>query len=766
MLMNEPLDISEDFFQWQNELFVAGQLKEFDAANCKGRLQWQYHRWVADRAFNTGGRHLEKKERREEFWREQEVNPVFDFSIDFITESALRLRLATKNTRNKNQPSLMLTKEPGSSDAWKIKEEKNTIVYSNPKGRLIIYKEPWKLELYNSEGKLITSTLALDLLDQPHPKSIPFCFIKRAGDDTQSIAASFTSSPGEKIVGCGESFTSLNKSGQKLILYTTDTQSTATQKMYKPIPFFLSNKGYGFFIHTTSPLTMDLGCTHKGSNTIYSGDDELDLFIFMGSPKEILHEYTSLTGRSPLPPLWSFGLWMSRFTYRSEEEVNTVAAKLRQHTIPCDVIHIDAGWFKDGINCDYAFNQQYFSEPTRLMKESGKQGFRISLWQLPYLTSANSLFKEVTEKEFCIKDQRGNTPSDDIILDFSNPSTIEWYRDKIKSLLQTGASAIKADFGEAAPLNGQYHSGKSGFYEHNLYPLRYNKILHDITYETTGEHIIWARSAWAGSQRYPIHWGGDPEVSDTGMAGTLAGGLSFGLSGFSFWSHDIGGFFAAPKEELFLRWAFFGLLSSHSRVHGFPPREPWEFSPAFMDTFRDIVELKYKLMPYIYSQAALSCEKGLPLLRSLLIEYPDDPVAWMIEDQYLLGTDLLVAPLMINEKSRMVYLPKGKWINYFTQAVYEGNQWITIESGDIPGILLARYGSIIPHIELAQSTEWMDWNKISLKIYSDEQSSSGLFYDPSTKEMIALSADKNKKEWLLNSMNTTGKRFTLQAYNE
>lgn len=763
MLMNEPIDISKDFFQWQNELFVAGSVKQFDAANGKGTLQWHFHKWFTGRAFNTGGMHLKQLENKEEFWREQEVHPVLDFSISFISNRTVRLRMKTKKSSHKDTLSLMLLDKPAITDVWKHETKNNKIIYSSPEGRLEIQKEPWEIEIYNKEGKCITSTLGIDWLDQPHPKSLPFCFLKRTEDDTQSIAASFSSLPGEKIIGCGESFTSPDKAGQKLVLYTTDVQSTATQKMYKPIPFFFSNKGYGMFVHTSTPVTMDFGFTHRGTHTIYSGDDEFDLFIFLGSPKEILNEYTSLTGQSPLPPLWSFGLWMSRFTYRSEEEVKKIAAKLREHCIPCDTIHIDAGWFENGINCDYKFNSSHFPDPTRMIKDAKENGFRISLWQLPYYTSSNSLFKEITEKGLCVKDQHGNIPADDTVIDLSHPATLEWYRSKIKPLLQMGISAIKADFGEAAPWKGLYHSGKSGFYEHNLYPLRYNKVLHDITYDTTEEHIIWARSAWAGSQRYPIHWGGDPEVSDTGMTGTLAGGLSLGASGFSFWSHDIGGFFSAPKEELFLRWAFFGLFSSHSRVHGLPPREPWEFSTEFLNMFRRLVEMRYQLMPYIYSQAALCSKKGLPLLRALLIEYPDDPIAWTISDQYLFGNDILVAPLLENVNGRKVYLPEGKWINYITNQIHEGGKYIFVQAGQIPGILFIREGSIIPHIQLTQSTAWMDWKKIILKVYTDDEKASGVFYDPATKEIKDLTANKKDSSWALTA---TDKRFTLQVYNE
>ncbi len=772
MLQNEPVDISKDFSHLQNEIYVAGSVTQFNAETGEGLLQWQYHKWVTDWAFNTGGTHLKKTEQKEIFWKEHEVHPVLNFSINFINSKTIRLRIKTKKIFTQKAPSLMLVDEPVADNSWGTKKTENEVTYTSNHGSIKLQKERWKLSIYNADGKLLTETLALDLLDVQHPKSMPFSFVKRIEDNSQSIAASFSSSPNEKIYGCGESFTELNKSGQKIILYTTDTQSAATQKMYKPIPFFFSNKGYGMFIHTSTPVTLDFGFTHSGSNTIYVGEDELDLFIFLGSPKEILYEYTALTGRSPLPPLWSFGLWMSRLSYRSQQEVENVAHRLRENKIPCDVIHIDAGWFKDGFNCDWSFNEETFPSPGKMIQHLKENGFKVSLWQLPYITSSNDLFNEVIEKNLCVKDEHGNVPDEDAVLDFSNPETQAWYEEKIKSLLQIGIAAIKADFGEAAPYKGLYHSSAedmqtkvcrhppgvqtpvSGFYEHNLYPLRYNKILHDITYDVNAEHIIWARSAWAGSQRYPVHWSGDPEVSDIGMTGTLRAGLSLGLSGFSFWSHDIGGFFSAPKEELFKRWAFFGMFSSHSRVHGLPPREPWEFSEDFLQTFRFIAETRYRLMPYIYSQAALCTQQGLPLLRALLLEYPNDPNAWMLEDEYLFGNNILIAPLMEeNAINRNVYLPEGKWVDYQTKQVYQGNNWQMIEAGKLPGIIMIKYNSIIPHIALAQSTAFMNWEDIQLVVYGDEEAS-GIFYDDVMKEFVKLKAK-----------DTLDKRFTLYNYD-
>jgi alpha-D-xyloside xylohydrolase len=305
--------------------------------------------------------------------------------------------------------------------------------------------------------------------------------------------------------------------------------------------------------------------------------------------------------------------------------------------------------------------------------------------------------------------------------------------------LNEGVSAIKVDFGEAAPADGIYADGRTGFYEHNLYPLRYNQAVAEITKKTTGENIIWARSAWAGSQRYPIHWGGDAESTDDGMAAELRGGLSFGVSGFSFWSHDVGGFtansVAAMDKNLFARWLAFGMLSSHSRCHGEAPKEPWEYGDDFMDEFRAIDEMKYKLMPYVYAQAKDSSEHGLPMVRALFVEFPDDAGVWNVDDEYMYGSQILVAPLLHeNETARDVYLPAGNWIDYQSGKNYSGG-WQKIEAGKIPEIILVRDGSVIPQIALAQSTAQMDWSKIELNVFAkDATTAKGLIFLPGDSE--------------------------------
>jgi alpha-D-xyloside xylohydrolase len=718
--------------------------------------------------FNKIDMHLQKANQKEAPFQDYESHPICDFSLSFINSKTVRLRMKTTSALQQEHSSLMLNGEPEVKGGWKIKEDsEEKTIYKSESGSLILNKKNFKLELFDVNQKLLTSTNSFEELEGMHSKKYPFLFVKRSTDYSRSIAASFSLMTDEKIFGCGESFTGLNKRGQKMVLWACDTQSTASKQMYKPVPFFISSRGYGMFVHTTSPVTMDFGYTHEGSKTLFIGDDQLDIFFFIGSPKEILSEYTNITGKSSLPPLWSFGLWMSRFSYRSQKEVMTVADKLRKHKVPCDVIHIDAGWFKSGINCDFEFDQKNFSDPKKMTAGLREKGFKTSLWQIPYFTPLNPIFNEVVKKKLYIKDGNGNVATEDAILDFSNEETTDWYSKKIKELLRLGIAVIKTDFGEAAPLKGLYASGRSGFYEHNNYSLRYTQLVSKITQEINHENLIWSRSSWAGGQRNPVHWGGDAEVSDAGMAGSLRGGLSLGLSGFSFWSHDIGGFSGAPKEELFKRWTFFGMFTSHSRVHGFPPREPWEFSDEFLKIFRKMVEMRYKLMPYIFTQAYIASQNGWPMLKAMFLNYPHDPTTWNLEDQFMFGDDLLIASIMEeNTIERNVYLPKGKWINYFTNEVYVGSQWIKIRATGLPGIVLVKNGSVIPHIALAQSTEFMDWQNIELVVFDEEnRNHTTLFYFPNEKT-IEVQLNFEDKKWKANSLQKSKIKFNVRRFDE
>jgi alpha-D-xyloside xylohydrolase len=767
-LLSDLVDISGDFHEYRNTYFLADKLAQFDPASGVGAIAWTRNQLYPRIAFNNMENVLQPFAGVTFPEGEYAVNPSLPFSIQFVSPRAVRIRIRTGPEVRPDQPSPMLVREPPRDDSWRMARIAGGYRYTSVAGSVTILEDPWHIEFRDAQGRLLTKTdHASDNAAQLDPV-LPFSFIRRASDYSRSIAAVFSLAPGEKLFGGGESFTRLDKRGQKLVLWANDANGVETGRMYKPIPFFMSNRGYGMFVHTSAPTTFDFGATYGNTNALLLGDDELDLFVFLGTPKEILNEYTTLTGKPPMPPLWSFGLWMSRITYYSEDETRAVAAKLRGNRIPSDVIHLDTGWFETDWRCDYQFSKTRFKDPVKMIADLKHDGFHISLWQLPYFVPKNSLFPEILAKGLAVRDGKGNLPYEDAVLDFTNPATVAWYQEKIAGLLKMGVGAIKVDFGEAAPLNGIYANGRSGFYEHNLYPLRYNQAVADITRQTTGENIIWARSAWAGSQRYPLHWGGDSGAQDSGMAATLRGGLSLGLSGFTFWSHDIGGFAAKTPEELYRRWMPFGMLTSHSRCHGTPPKEPWEYSPAFMDDFRRADELKYRLMPYVYAQAKDSSERGLPMVRALFIEYPGDPGSWQVDDEYLFGSDILVAPLMeTGATERNVYLPPGQWIDYQTAKVYAGG-WHTIAAGQIPVVMLVRDGAVVPHIKLAQSTDRMDWSNLEMVVFaSGAQNAQGLVCLPADNVLRRVEAARRNGVFALSADPLAGKAVsTVRLYSE
>jgi alpha-D-xyloside xylohydrolase len=749
-LVNEVVDISGDFRDFSNTYYLADSLGGFNPGKGAGTVVYRRYELSTRQAFNNMLAVLRPVGPNEFPGQEYAASPQLPFSIEFISPRTLRIRAATGAQLAPQTESLMLVNGSVTpSEPWSYSKVSGGHRYTGDYGGVEIRENPWSIRILDRDGEEITRTLHRTDGDSTYTPLLPFAFVRRARDYSRSVAAVFTLTPGEQIFGCGESFTGLNKRGQKVVLYADDANGVQNETMYKPIPFFMSSNGYGMFMHTSTPITLDVGKYYSGANSVMIGEDQLDLFVFIGNPKEILHEYTSLTGKAPMPPLWSFGFWQSRITYFSEEEGRMVADNLRVHRIPADVIHFDTGWFEEDWRCDYQFAPSRFQNAPQMIADLKEMGFHTCLWQLPYFVPKNKLFPELIEKDLVVRDRSGNIPYEDAVLDFSNPEAVTWYQHKLSDLLKLGVGAIKVDFGEAAPLEGIYHSGRTGFYEHNLYPLRYNKAAADITLQVNGEHIIWARSAWAGSQRYPLHWGGDAATTDEAMAAQLRGGISFGISGFTFWSHDMGGFVTTTPESLYRRWAAFGALSSHSRSHGAPPKEAWEYGEEFLDYFRSVIEMRYRLMPYIYAQSRMAAEKGLPMVRALFVEFPDDPGAWKVDDQYMFGSDMLVAPMMKSGKGRKVYLPPGNWTDYQTGKTYSGG-WHDIAHGALEIIVLIREGVMIPHIGLAQSTRDMDWSSLELKIYGAGSGEvSGLVAIPGEETVHRIVLNRSGRRYIL-----------------
>ena len=503
-------------------------------------------------------------------------------------------------------------------------------------------------------------------------------------------------------------------------------------RAYKNLPLLLSTAGYAVFFDMTAPLFYDLGHDSTAAWQAVARADHLRAYLIQGDgPAAQIRAYHLLTGAPAVPPAWSFGLWMSRWGYRNREEVLAVARRLRQEGVPCDVIHIDPYWMRyhEGHHGDLTWDESAFPDPTGMLAELRAMGFRVSLWQSPYLPLDSQMCAQGRAAGYLVRDRSGepalvkefSAPS--AAVDFTNPRATAWFQDRTRRLLEQGVAVMKTDFAEDLPAGAVGADGTPAEELHNLYPLLYQRAVFEVTAAVHGSGLVWARSGYAGSQRYPVHWGGDPACTFTDMAASLRGALSWILSGMAFASFDMGGFFGIPRPadppspELYLRWSQMGLLFSHARAHGHSaPREPWAYGARALEIFRRYARLRYRLLPYLYS-AALMAAEGVPLARPLVFDHPQDRGTHSIDDEYLLGPDLLVAPMFQPEGERSLYLPAGGWYDYWTDAPLEGGRWI-VRQADLATLpLYVRAGAVIPMgPELAFSEE-SAWDPLSFEVY-------------------------------------------------
>ncbi len=577
--------------------------------------------------------------------------------------------------------------------------------------------QPWpEITLYPDGDERKPVALSDDHFSPPRYDALPLGFVSLPHTpsfgsderlDAERATISFKCEADECFAGTGERFRKMDLSGQTFQLKNQDGQGVNNRRCYKNIPFYLSSRMYGAFYHTSDYCKLSLADHSTRSVQFLCDRATLDVFLIGGgTPEEILRGYRMLTGFPQIPPLWSFGIWMSRMTYFSADEVEDICDRLRSEHYPCDVIHLDTGWFRTDWLCEWKFNPQRFPEPERFIKRLGEKGFKVSLWQLPYIAAGAEQIDEAKEKHYISEspeNSEGSKNSEDSsagesnfsaldyagTIDFTYDKATEWYQQKLlKPLIDMGVKCIKTDFGENIHMNHRYH-GLPAERLNNLYALLYQRA----AYESVGEDgCIWARAAWAGCQRYPLHWGGDSESSWAGMAGSLKGGLHFGLSGFAFWSHDVPGFHSTPnfmnsplEPEVYVRWTQFGVFTSHIRYHGSFKREPWHY-PSIAPVVKKWWQLRYLLLPYIMEQSEKVCHSGLPLLQALLLRHPHDRQCWHIDDEYYFGNDFLVCPVMKAGGKRDIYLPQpltgddpaaanGCWVHLFTGERYEGGRW-------------------------------------------------------------------------------------------
>ena len=586
-------------------------------------------------------------------------------------------------------------------------------------------QETLDLRLYPDGDKEIRLA-AYDHFSPPRYDALPLGFCKRDGRKERATL-SFECKADECFAGTGERFMKMDLSGQTFYLKNQDGQGVNNRRTYKNIPFYVSSRMYGTFYHTCAHAKLSLAGVSTRSVEFMSEQALLDVFLIGGDTvEEIIRGYRDLTGYPSMPPLWSFGVWMSRMTYFSADEVDDICDRLRREHYPCDVIHLDTGWFKTDWLCEWKFNEERFPDPERFIRGLKDKGFRVTLWQLPYVAEGAEQITEAREHHYICtltkqqKREGSNFSALDYAgtIDFTDPDATEWYKGLLRRLLNMGVAAIKTDFGENIHMDAVYKN-MSPELLNNLYALLYQKAAYEVTKEVTGDGIVWARAAWAGCQRYPLHWGGDSCSSWDGMAGSLKGGLHFGLSGFAFWSHDVPGFHTLPNfmnsvvsDDVYVRWTQFGVFSSHIRYHGTNKREPWHY-PAIAETVKKWWNLRYKLIPYILRESEKATKGGSTVLQALVFHHPHDRQCWHIDDEYYFGDDFLVAPVMNSEGRRDVYLPEGNWVNLFTGERISGGRWLY--GLEVPLELMPVYvreGAVIPvYPEHVECTDEMDLSK-------------------------------------------------------
>lgn len=488
---------------------------------------------------------------------------------------------------------------------------------------------------------------------------------------------------GETVYGLGERFTAFVKNGQNVETWNRDG-GTSTEQAYKNIPFYLTNRGYGVLVNHPECVSFEIG-SEKVSKVQFSVEGEyLEYLIFDGpTPKQVLDRYTRLTGRPALPPAWSFGLWLttSFTTNYDEKTVNSFIDGMAERNLPLHVFHFDCFWMKAFQWCDFEWDPETFPDPQGMLKRLKARGLKICVWINPYIGQKSPLFKEGMEKGYLLKRPNGDVwqwdkwqPGQGIV-DFTNPAACDWYASHLKRLIHMGVDCFKTDFGERIPTDVIWHDGSCPQKMHNHYAFIYNKLVYEVLQQELGkdEAVLFARSASVGAQQFPVHWGGDCYANYESMAESLRGGLSLGLSGFGFWSHDIGGFENTAPAHVYKRWCAFGLLSSHSRLHGSKSyRVPWAYDDEACDVVRFFTEWKCRLMPYLYAASAQAAETGSPVMRAMMLEFPDDPGCDYLDRQYMLGDSLLVAPVFSENGDVSVYLPTGRWTHLYTNQEVTG----------------------------------------------------------------------------------------------
>ena len=654
--------------------------------------------------------------------------------ITFVSDTAFRFRMYPRMEMPRLNNQVF---DFAGVSGVTVTEEELFISAQTPRLKLAFRKCPWEMTV-TLDGELLTKEQIKDHnVDQKY-KAIPVGFT--VGDDGTVINAFETMYlyADEDFYGFGEKFNTFGKRGQTVTVWQRDAQSTNSDVSYKGMPYFMSTAGYSVLMNTFTRTHFNMGATSGVSYTMETEDPYLDYYMFCNrDPKGLIRDYTALSGRSAMIPRWAFGFWMSRMSYMCRAELEEIVDKMADFGMSVDVVHIDA-WqpnFEDsfvpsGTEDLLVFDRRRFPDPEGMIRSLREKGIHLSLWMFPYVQAMDPesrisyQYRTLAEKGWLVKGPDGQprtfSPGEGDVdawkvaaLDFTNPGLVEYMKGRIKRLMKMGVGVMKTDFSEELPEDSIFFDGTTGLESHNKYPLLYAKTIYEASREAKEEMgekaLLWGRSGYAGSQNYPANWAGDSSASKNNLHNILTGGLNMALSGISFWGFDIGGFYncdysgqrVIPEDEEYIRSVQMGLMSPLSRSHGqSTPREPWVYSGTAQRAFLKINKLRYRMLPYLYSTGYETTREGIPMMRPMLLEFPEDRNTRNLSTEYMLGAGVLVAPVF-DQPRHHVYLPEGSWIDLETGNRVDGNRWINCPK-DIEVIpLFLRPNAMLPMLKEA-----------------------------------------------------------------
>lgn len=650
----------------------------------------------------------------------------------------------------KKKPSFELAK--AQTGNLHVQETEDTFIITSKSLRLEVEKSTCAMTFFRGEEKITSSTTK----DLAYMKTDFRGLVYDKGTQDAYMRERLNLSVGELIYGLGERFTAFVKNGQSVDMWNADG-GTSTEQSYKNIPFYISNKGYGVFVNHPEKVSFEVATESVTKVEFSVPGESLDYFLINGpTMKEVLMRYTDITGKPALPAPWTFGLWLSTsFTTNYDEEtVNSFVDGMFARDIPLSVFHFDCFWMKEFSWCDFTWDERVFPDPVGMLKRLKEKELKICVWINSYVGQESSLFAEGVRKGYFLKRPNGDVWQWDewqpgmAVVDFTNPEARQWYGERLEKLLDMGVDCFKTDFGERIPTEVVYYDGSDPVKMHNYYTYLYNKTVYEVIRRKKGEKdaLLFARSATAGGQKFPVHWGGDCWSDYESMEESLRGGLSLTSSGFGFWSHDIGGFESQSSPDVYKRWCAFGLLSTHSRLHGSGTyRVPWNYDEEAVEVVRYFAKLKASLMPYLYRNAIETSQTGIPMMRSMVLEYTEDKNCAYLATQYMLGEALLVAPIFNENSMAEYYLPEGTWTSLLTGEVKEGGKWYQEKHGYLSIPLYVREGSIVAVGDRNDSAVYDYAQNVTFKVYALQEAriAQTRVYSPHNEEEAVLTVSRS-----------------------